>query len=131
RARAEAAHRGEVVADEYHGPALARDVAHLAEAFLLELGVPDGEHLVDEQDLRLQVRGYREREPYLHAARVALHGGVEKAPDAGELDDVVEAALDLGLPHPENRPVQEDVLASGQFGMEAGADLEQRADAAA
>ena len=31
--------------------------------------------------------------------------------------------------HPEDRAVEEDVLASGQLRVEAGADLEQRADA--
>ena len=34
-------------------------------------------------------------------------------------------------PHAEDRAVQEDVLAAGQLGVEAGADLEQRPDAAA
>jgi hypothetical protein len=29
-----------------------------------------------------------------------------------------------------DRPVEEDVLAAGQVGVEAGAELEQRADAA-
>ena len=48
------------------------DVAHLAQALPLELGVADGQHLVDEQDLGLEVRGDGEREPDVHAARVAL-----------------------------------------------------------
>ena len=131
RPGAEAPHRGEVVADEDDGATLLRDVAHLAEALLLELRVADGEHLVDEQDLRLEVRGDGEREPHLHAARVALHRRVEEALDARELDDLVEPARDLRAAHAEDRAVQEDVLAPGELGMEARADLEQRADAAA
>ena len=51
--------------------------------------------------------------------------------DVGELDDLVEAALDLLALHAEDRAVQEDVLAPGELGVEAGADLEQGADAAA
>ena len=51
--------------------------------------------------------------------------------DVRELDDLVEAPLDLLALHVEDRAVQEDVLPPGQLGMEAGADLEQRADAAA
>ena len=71
----------------------AAEVLHPAEALLLELGVADGEHLVDEQDLRLEVRGDREREPHVHPARVALHGRVDELLDLGELDDLVELAL--------------------------------------
>ena len=39
--------------------------------------------------------------------------------------------LDLVPLHVEDRAVQEDVLAAGQLRVEAGADLEQRADPAA
>ena len=38
--------------------------------------------------------------------------------------------VDLGSAHAEDRAVQVDVLPAGQLGMEAGADLEQRADPA-
>ena len=48
----------------------------------------------------------------------------------GELDDLVEALADLGPAHAEDGAVEEDVLAPGQLGVEAGPDLEQRADAA-
>ena len=77
------------------------------------------------------MRGDGEGEPQLHAARVALDRRVDEPLDLGELDDLVELALDLAPPHAEDRAVEEDVLAAGQVGVEAGADLEQRADAAA
>ena len=51
--------------------------------------------------------------------------------DLGERDDLVELARDLRALHPENRAVEEDVLAPGQLGVKAGPDLEQRPDAAA
>ena len=79
------------------------DVAHLAEAPALELGVTDREHLVDDEDLGLEVRGDREREPHRHAAAVALHRDLEEALDAGELDDRVELSRDLAALHPEDR----------------------------
>ena len=74
--------------------------------------------------------GDGEGEPHRHAARVALDRRVEEALDVGEGDDLVEAAADLGAAHAEDRAVEEDVLAAGQLGVEAGPDLEQRADAA-
>ena len=84
-----------VVRDEEHRAAVRAEVLHAPEAATLELRVPDGEHLVDEQDLRLEVRGHREREPHVHAARVALHRRVEEALDARELDRCRGASLDL------------------------------------
>ena len=72
-------------------PGLAQ-VLHPPEAPPLELGVADREHLVDEQDLRLEVRGDREGKAHVHAARVALDRRVDELLDAGELDDLVELA---------------------------------------
>src|SRR5690606_3665565 len=55
----------------------------------------------------------------------------EEVGDFGEIDDLVELAGDLGAGHAEDGAVEVDVFAAGEFGMEAGADLEERADAAA
>ena len=107
------------------------DIAHLAEALLLERGVADGQHLVDDQDLRLQMRGHGEREAHVHAARIALHRRIEELLDLGERDDLVELRGDLGLRHAEDGAVEKDVFAAGQLRVEAGADFEKRADAAA
>ena len=117
------------VADEKHGPAFRSHVSHLPEALLLECNVADGQHLVDNQDLGLEVRGDREAEADFHPARVALHRRVEEAFDVGEGDDLVEAAVDLVLSHAEDRAGQEDVLAPRQLGMEPGAYVEERTDA--
>ncbi len=70
-------------------------------------------------------------QPHVHAAAVALHGGVEEALDLGEGDDLVEAAADLGPTHPQHRATQVNVLAAGQLRVEAGADFEQTPHAAA
>ena len=121
-----------VVADEEdRAPSRRRPRRILPEALPLELGVADRQHLVDEQDLRLEVGGDREGEPHVHPARVALDRRVDELLDLGELDDLVEPRRDLASAHAEDRAVEEDVLAPGQLGVEAGADLEQAADAAA
>src|SRR6185295_2097391 len=109
----------------------ARDVADLAEALLLELRVADGEHFVHDEDLGLEVRRDGEREAHVHAARVALHRRVEEPLDLGERDDLVELRGDLRAAHPEDRAVQEDVLAARQLRMKARADLEKARDAPA
>ena len=86
---------GEVVRHEHERGALAKQIAHALEAALLEEGVADGEGLVDEQDVGLEERGDAEAQPHLHAARVELHLPVDGVLEVGEVDDLVEAAVDL------------------------------------
>jgi hypothetical protein len=56
-AAAQAADGRHVVAHEQNRPAVAGGIAHLPEALLLERRVTDGEHLVDDQDLGLEMGG--------------------------------------------------------------------------
>src|SRR5262249_52782350 len=49
---------------------------------------------------------------------------------AGECDDLVEAARDLGAGHAENDAAHVYVLAAGELGVKAGADLQERCEAA-
>jgi hypothetical protein len=72
----------------------------------------------------------REREAHVHAGRVGLDRHVHDGLDLGEGGDVRELPRELAAPHAEDRAAEEDVLAAGELAAEAGADLEQRADAA-
>src|SRR6266508_3721641 len=76
------------------------------------------------------MRGDCEPEPDVHPARVALRGRVEEHADLRELDDLVEAAVDLGATHTQDRSAQVDVLPPGELRMEPRANLEQRAESA-
>ena len=122
--------RGHLMAHENDGSSFASDVTHLRQAALLELRVADGEHLIDDQDVRLEVRGNREREAEIHAAGISLHRRINKTCDAGEFDDLVETALDVAPVHAKDGAVQEDVFAPRQLGMKARPDFEQCAEAA-
>jgi len=112
------------VADEQDGASLTRNVAHLADALLLECLITHGKHFIDEQDLRLQVRGDGEREAEIHAARVVLHRGVDELLHLCERDDLIELPRRVGARHSEDRAVQEDVLPSRQLWMEPGSYLQ-------
>ena len=125
---AEVEHGLQVVADEDHRTALRDPLLDSLEALLLESEIADREHLVDDQDLGLEVGRDREREPHLHATRVALHRRVDECPMSANSTISSNLRCDLRALHAEDRAVQKDVLAAGQLGMEAGADLEQRAD---
>src|SRR6185295_17136041 len=50
-------HNGEVMAHEEHRPSTGGDILHFAETLRLERGIPHGEDLVYEQDLRLEMGG--------------------------------------------------------------------------
>ena len=131
RPRAQLAHAREVVAHQEHGAPLAAQVLHPAEALVPEMQVPDRQHFVDDQNLRLEVRGDGKRQPHVHPARIGLHWRMDELLELGEGDDGVELADDLRAKHAEDRPVEEDVLPARQIRMEAGADLEEARDAAA
>src|SRR5206468_999840 len=115
RAGTEPEHCRHAVRNKHHGPPASAELLKSAKGALLELCVSDRQDFVDEQDVRLEVGGDSETKAYLHPARVALDGRVEKLLDAGERDDVVELADDLGAPHPEDGSAHEEVLATREL----------------
>jgi hypothetical protein len=122
--------RRHIVAYKHDRPPLASDIAHFSQAFLLEGGIAYGEYFVNEKDFGLEVGGDSEGEAHLHAAAVMLQGGVEEAFHFREGYDLVELAADFCGAHAEDGAAHEDVFASGEFGVETGADFEKAADAA-
>ena len=120
-----------VVRDEENRAAAVLELGDLAEALALELLVADGEHLVEQQHVGLDVRGDREPESHVHARRVGADRKIDEPLELRERDDLVHHLANPRARQPVDRPVQVDVLASGEIGMEAGAELEQRRDAPA
>ena len=129
RAGAELLDEGELVADDEHCPPVLHQLLHLADALGLEGCVTDRQHLVDDEDFRLDMSRHGEAEPQIHAARIMLHRRVDEVCDAGEVDDRIELGTDLAAAHAEDRAVQIDVLAPRQFTVEAGADFQQATEA--
>ena len=60
--------------------------------------------------------------------RVRADGQVDEAVELAELDNLVEPTVDLLLPQPVDRGAEVDVVAAGEVLVEAGAELQQRAD---
>src|SRR6185436_1755509 len=111
--------------NEQHGSPALRYVAHLTQTFLLKLCITDCQDFVHYQNLRLQVRGNRESETYIHAGGITFNRGIKKLFDFRKSYDLVKLSLDLRLPHAKQRAIQIDVLTPGQFGMKASAHLKQ------
>ena len=110
---------------DHDGAAFVLELVDAVEALALERLVADGQHLVDEQHVGVDVHRDRETEAHVHPRRVVLDLLVDEPFELGELDDVVEARLDVLALETEHRRVHVHVLAAGELGMEPGAELEQ------
>ena len=116
------------MANEEDGAALALgDVFHLADGFLLELGIADGEDFVHDEDLGFEEGRYGEAQTDSHTGGITLHGGVDIAFTTGEIDDLIQFGLDLITRHAEDGAVHEDILPTGHLAVETGADFQQGA----
>jgi hypothetical protein len=97
------------------------NILHLADGFFLELGIADGQDFIDDEDFRFHESGHGEAQTDGHARGVAFDGGVDVTGHAGEVDDVVELAVDFLSRHAHDRAVHVDVLAACHLGVESGA----------
>ncbi len=104
------------------------ELADLVDALLLKVAVADGQGLVDDQDVGVDVHGHAESEAHVHARRVHLHGAVDESAELGELQDGRQALPDLRRAETEDRGVQHGVVAAGELRVEAGPELEDRSD---
>ncbi len=119
------------VADQDDRAALCLELGDLVHALALERLVADGEDLVDQQEVGVDVHGDGEGEPHVHARTVELDLGVDERLDARELDDLVEVPVGVRAGQPEDGGVEVHVLATGQVLVEAGAELQEGRHAAA
>src|SRR5207247_3861862 len=72
RALAEACDRAEIVRHEHDRLLRGAELADLREALVLDVLVADREHLIDKEDVRLEMHRDREAKTHVHAARVGL-----------------------------------------------------------
>ena len=84
----------------------ALELRDLVEALVRETLVADGEHLVDEEDVGIDVHGDGEAEAHVHAGRVGLDRGVDELLEPGELDDLVEARVISRFDSPRMMPLR-------------------------
>ena len=122
---------GAGVGDDHDQPAAGHHRLDARLALGAEGAIPDREHLVEHQDLRIEGGGDREAEARAHPVRVEADRLVDERAEVGEVDDRLHALPDLPARDAEERGVQQDVLATRQLAIEAGAQREQRRDVAA
>lgn len=123
---AQRSHTRHIMAHEEHRSTLAlRYILHLTDGFLLELGVTDGEDLVHDQDLGIEMGGDGEAQTDHHTATVPLNRRVDIALATGEIDDLVQLTLDLIMRHAQDSAVEENILPTRHLAMETCTDLQQ------
>lgn len=118
------------VGDTEESTALIAQITDFGEALGLEGVVADGQYFVDEEEIGFDVDGDGESEPDHHAAGVGAERFVDEVGQAGEVDDLVEQGEGAAAGQAEEGGVEVDVLAAGEIGVEAGAEFEERGDAA-
>ena len=79
------------------------ELAEALEALLLEEHVTDGQRLVHDVDVGLEVGEEREGEADEHAGGVLLDGPVDELADLGEVEDGGQAVAHLGPGKPSRR----------------------------
>ena len=78
-----------VMADKKYCSPFFHNLGHLPQAFVLKLRIAHRQHLVHDQNFRIQVRRHGERQAHVHAAAVVLHRRVEERVHLREGDDLV------------------------------------------
>ena len=117
--------------DEKDRAALRARLAQRVKALALEGAVADREHLVDQQHVGVHVHHHGEGQAHLHARGVVLELQLGEALELGELDDRVVALARLRGREPEHHGVDQHVVARGEVGVEAHAQLDEGRDPAA
>src|SRR4029450_7218994 len=112
--------------NEDGGRSTAPELLNPREALLLKRRVPDREHLVDQQDIGVQVCRNRKSDPHVHSRRVPFDRNIDERSDAGEFHDPIELGGDFPARHTEYGAAQIYILPSCQLWMEPGAELDER-----
>jgi PAS domain S-box-containing protein len=125
-ARAALLDLAQVVRDQEDRPRLLAQLLDPVVRLGAERGVAGREGLVDHQDLVALGRGDREPQALRHAGGVGAHRQVDEVADAGEVDDLVEAGLDLGGRHAHRQAAEHHVPLAGEVVEQRGVHAEQR-----
>ncbi len=105
------------------------ELRHAQDMLFLKRRVAHRQHFVHHQNLRLQMRRHRKRQPLtrdhaicassrvvrdrvsIHPARITFRGRINKFFHLRERHDFIETAFDVYLFHPQNRAVQKNIFA--------------------
>ncbi len=85
---------------EHDGLLLLSKALHPCQALLPELSVPDRQHLVQQDDIGIEMRSHRKTQPGNHSAGIGFDRQVDEFTDIGKGNDVLGLGLDLSAGKP-------------------------------
>lgn len=109
--------------DETH--AILTQLRNPCMALFLECLVTHGQNLIGQEDVRLEMDGYREAQTHLHAGRVVFQRRVDEVAKFGKVNDLWYSGADLAVGEAVEAGIQKDVFITTQLGMKAHAKLNQ------
>src|SRR5262245_65547519 len=104
---------------QHDGPSGRTELTDHLEALGLEGVVADREDLVDEEDLRVELRHDGEAEARDHSRRIEPDRHVDIVLQLGEGDDGGQAAPNLGTAESQHHPIELELTPSRKVRMEA------------
>ena len=118
------------VGDQDGGSAAVDDLLHFVLALFSERAVSYGEHLVQNQDVRVDQAGDGEGQAGLHAGGELFEGAVLEFLELGKVDDLVVGVVHELPGVAQHGPPEVGVLPDGQVPVKAAAQLQQGGDGA-
>ena len=113
------------VIDEKDGSGLLEHGVHRSFRPLGERRVSSGKRFINHEDRRVGGERDGELQARSHARRVGAHGQVDRVPESGELDDLLEDVVRLLRSEPHREGTELHVLGTGQVRDQCRIDAEQ------
>src|SRR5438105_189453 len=127
---AESAHRLKIVGHQHDRLALFAKLIQASVTLGAKLGIAYCQHLINQQNIGIYLRGDGKSQTHEHAGRILLNGRINEVSQSSKIEDLLFAFLDRAPGKPEQETVQDDVLASRQVVMKSCSQLDQRSHAA-
>ena len=118
------------MAHQQSGHAAVENLTHLVSALLAERAVADRQHLVEDDDVRIDQTGDGKREPALHAARQLLELIVLEVLKLGKINDLVVFCIHESPGVAEERAAQVGVLPHRHVSVKTRCKLQECCDIA-
>src|SRR5262252_2108657 len=109
--------------NKQHGAPGTRQVLHFFDAAPLKFSITDREHLVNKQNVLVEISGNGKSQPNIHSTGVMLYRCVDELLNSGKADDIVELVIDLGAGHAQDCAVEIDVFSARELAVKARPDL--------
>src|SRR5690348_1576304 len=109
---------------KYRRPTFLNDLDPL-HALRLEAGITDGQYLINNEDLRLDIDSDGECQPDIHSTRIGLHWLLDELADVCKRRDVVDTEIDFLLGQSQQGAVHVNVFATREFWIESSPKFEE------